>query len=297
MKEETFEHLYALKLLSPGAIGDILELSQTSGASIKALLEVAAKFAKQGISEYEVARRTKDAIVLSRLSGNSLRESVELLTVAVGSFKKEGSFFVNKLSKVDDKTSLSLKELSESLIRCASAANDVGLTFDNLISIISSIQKKTAHRGEVIGNALKSIFVRLESSRKDIAYQLGGVYNAAIADALIGILLEKSGESVAEPLENMTLNITEEASKNLNGYSSDIEKLQKLEEKFYQLLNSQLDQTSKLRENGASPTEAELEYLRLLSDNYSQLHKQKNKVRCDYNGYLAELERKSEKKD
>lgn len=53
-------------------------------------------------------------------------------------------------------------KLSDAIDRCGSTAKDAGISFDELIETVEKTQAATERSGAVIGNALKTIFTRIQ---------------------------------------------------------------------------------------------------------------------------------------
>jgi len=143
----------------------LFEVARSTGSSFKDVAAAATEFSRQGLGLEETLRRTRDALILTRLSGLDVVSSTEALTAAVNSFTKEAlttTDVVNKLAAVDAKFAVSSRDLSEALQRVGSSASEAGVSFDELLGIVTSVQQTTARGGAVIGNALKTIFTRIE---------------------------------------------------------------------------------------------------------------------------------------
>jgi TP901 family phage tail tape measure protein len=157
-----------------GAVGDSLfKIAKNTASSFADTAEAAKEFARQGLSVEETLKRTNDALVLSRISGLGAAESVNALTTAINSFNKSGltsSEIINKLVKVDTNFAVSAADLAQALTRVGSAAQDSGVSFEQLISVVTTAQQTTGRGGAVIGNALKTIFTRLK--RPEVLDQL-----------------------------------------------------------------------------------------------------------------------------
>ena len=143
---------------------NISKLTATSfNDASKALLE----FSRQGLSAEETLRRTSDALTLTRLAGLGAEASVAALTATVNGFSKSGlttTQVLNKLVAVEQAFAVSARDLSEGLARTGQAAQEAGADIDQLNALISAAQQRTARGGAVIGNALKTIFTRLQRS-------------------------------------------------------------------------------------------------------------------------------------
>jgi len=143
----------------------LFNVAKQTGSSFNQVTEAAIEFSRQGLSLEDTLKRTRDALILTRLAGLDVVSSTEALTSAVNSFTKEAlttTDVVNKLAAVDAKFAVSSRDLSEAVKRVGSSASEAGVSFDELLGIVTSVQQTTARGGAVIGNALKTIFTRIQ---------------------------------------------------------------------------------------------------------------------------------------
>lgn len=146
---------------------DIFNVSRDVGVSFKETAEVANEFARQGLSLNDTLTRTSDALKLVRLSGLSTTEAVSSLTAIVNTFKDEAldsSTAVEKLANTAAAFAVSERDFSLALQRAGASASGAGASFDEMLGLISALQERTARGGAVIGNGLKSIFVRVQKT-------------------------------------------------------------------------------------------------------------------------------------
>ena len=142
----------------------IFEVAKNTGQSFAVVADGAAELARQGLSAEETAKRLNASLILTRVSGLDAVSSVNSLTAALNGFTSAGltaESVVNKIIAVDTAFAVSAKDLAEGFQRAGSTAEDAGVSFDELLGLITSVQQKTARGGAVIGNAFKSIFTRL----------------------------------------------------------------------------------------------------------------------------------------
>jgi TP901 family phage tail tape measure protein len=145
----------------------LFDVAKNTGQTFDVVAKGALELARQGLSTEETLKRINDALILSRLSGLDAQQSVEGLTAAFNSFKETGittSEILNKLVVVSQKYSVSERDLIEGLKRSASVADQAGVSFDELVGIITTVQERTARGGAVIGNAFKTIFARIQDT-------------------------------------------------------------------------------------------------------------------------------------
>ncbi|HHZ96991.1 MAG TPA: phage tail tape measure protein, partial [Flavobacteriales bacterium] len=129
--------------------------------SSKAALE----FARQGLGLTETLKRTADALTLVRLTGVNADKAVSSLTAAVNAFQHTSittTEVLNKFVAVETKFAVSARDLMEGLGRVGSAAVDAKVNFNELNAMVAAVQQQTGRGGAVIGNALKTIFTRLQ---------------------------------------------------------------------------------------------------------------------------------------
>ena len=145
----------------------LFDVAKSTGQSFDTVAKGALELARQGLGTEETLKRINDALILSRLSGLDAAASVEGLTAAYNSFKSTGittSEILNKLVVVSQKYAVSERDLIEGIKRSASVADQAGVSFDELVGIITTVQERTARGGAVIGNAFKTIFARIQDT-------------------------------------------------------------------------------------------------------------------------------------
>ena len=151
----------------------IFEIGKNTGQSFTTVADGAAELARQGLKAAETQERLNAALILTRISGLDSVSSVNALTAAINGYTRsalQAEEIVNKIVAVDTKFAVSAKDLADGFQRAGATAEDAGVSFDELLGIITAVQQTTARGGAVIGNALKSIFTRI--SRTDSLAQL-----------------------------------------------------------------------------------------------------------------------------
>jgi len=152
---------------------DLFDIAKSTGQGFNEVAAAATELARQGLGVEETLKRTRDALILTRLSGLDTISSVEALTATINSFNKtalDSTTIVNKLANVDSSFAVSSADLAEAIKRVGTSAQDAGVGFDELLAVVTSVQQTTARGGAVIGNSLKTIFTRIE--RPEVLSQL-----------------------------------------------------------------------------------------------------------------------------
>lgn len=144
---------------------ELFSVAKQSAQSFDVVAEAAKELARQGLTSEQVIGRTSEAMNLMRLSGLQASSSVETLTAVLNTFSEANltaTSAVEKMAAIDAKFAVSSSQLAEGLKRSSAAAVDAGLSYEELLGVIAVVQERTARGGAVIGNALKSIFTRLQ---------------------------------------------------------------------------------------------------------------------------------------
>lgn len=146
----------------------IFRVAQKTATSFDEVAEGALELARQGLSVQETLSRVETALKLVRVAGVDSKEAVAGLTAAVKGFAGSGltvATIADKLAEVDTKFAVSTEDLINGLERASASARVAGVSFDELLSVVTTVQERTQRGGAVIGNAFKTIFARL--SRQD----------------------------------------------------------------------------------------------------------------------------------
>ena len=212
----------------------IFQVAKTTGQSFNTVAEGAAELARQGLGATESAKRLEAALILTRISGLGAEQSVKALTAAMNGFTSAGltaNQVVNKIVAVDTAFAVSAQDLAEGFSRAGSTAEDAGVSFNELLGLITAVEQRTARGGAVIGNAFKSIFTRLSrgSTIEDLkalgvaidANQTGVQKLKALSDALQNI----SDPTVASQIKELAggvfqINVVSAALKDIGDEAS-----------------------------------------------------------------------------
>lgn len=151
----------------------LFDTARQTGSTFENAAKAAEEFSRQGLSVAEVQKRTRDALILSRIAAIDSGEAVTDLTAAINTFNKEGltsTDIVNKLAAVDTRYAVSSRDLGLAISRVGNSAQEAGVSFNELLGIVTAVQQSTQRGGAQIGNAFKTIFTRV--SRPEVLTQL-----------------------------------------------------------------------------------------------------------------------------
>ena len=151
----------------------LFKVAKETGAAFNIAAQAATEYARQGLAVEESLKRTRDALILTRLTGMDSAEAVKSLTAAMNTYGnqiKDTTQLVSKFAAVDVQFAVSAEDFAQAISRTGAAAKGAGVDIDELIGIVTAAQQQTARGGAVIGNSLKTIFTRI--GRVDTLNQL-----------------------------------------------------------------------------------------------------------------------------
>lgn len=212
----------------------IFNVAKSTGQSFDTVAEGAAELARQGLNAAETSKRLEAALILTRISGLDAASSVKALTAAMNGFTSAGltaESIVNKIVAVDTAFAVSAQDLADGFSRAGSTAEDAGVSFDELLGLITAVEQKTARGGSVIGNAFKSIFSRLSRSTtiedlKNLGVQIDASQSGVQKlQALSKALEQTSDPTISNQIKELAggvyqINVVSAALKDLSSESS-----------------------------------------------------------------------------
>ena len=216
--EKSLANINSILNVSAGQLGkfkkEIFDVARNTEQTFDTVAQAALDLSRQGLKAEEVTNRLNDAMILARLSGLGASEAVSGLTAAINSFNREGltsEQVLNKIAAAAVSAAVSERDLIEGIKRSGSVAIEAGVSFDELVGVISALQQKTARGGSVIGNSLKTIFTRLQSLEKLKTMQELGTEITDAAGAILPAtkLIENLATSIRELPDTRKLQIAE----------------------------------------------------------------------------------------
>jgi TP901 family phage tail tape measure protein len=144
-------------------------IAQGTAQDIRNVSAAALEFSRQGLGMAETLKRTEAAMMLTRVAGIDAADATRKLTAAVNSFKDQGigvTEVMDRIIKVEQGFAVDTNDLTSAIERAGSVAVAAGVDFNQFLGIVTAVQERTARGGAVIGNAMKTIFTRLQSESK-----------------------------------------------------------------------------------------------------------------------------------
>lgn len=120
---------------------------------------------QQGLSDEEVTARTDITVKMANAVGQSAETVSEQLTAVWNNFA-DGSqsleYYVDVMTALGAATASSSDEISEGLSKFAAVASTVGLSYEYATAALTTLTSNTRESADVVGNALKTLFARIQ---------------------------------------------------------------------------------------------------------------------------------------
>lgn len=178
----------------------IIQKSKELRVTAQDYAEASQIFYQQGLGDEEVARRSEITIQAAKAAGQSTADMADQLTAVWNTYQMQGDELQRAASvgaKMGAETAVEFKDIAEAMQISASAASQMGVSYDSLAAIIATVGETTKQSASVIGNAYKTIFSRfynLSAAGEEGAVELGRI--SANLKALGVDIMDASGELI-----------------------------------------------------------------------------------------------------
>jgi TP901 family phage tail tape measure protein len=121
---------------------------------------------QQGLNTEEVQKRTDVTVKMMHAAGTSAEEASSQLTAIWNNFydgSKSLEYYADVITALGATTASSSEEISSGLQKFAAIGETVGLSYEYAASAMATITAKSRESAETVGNALKTLFARMQS--------------------------------------------------------------------------------------------------------------------------------------
>lgn len=161
-----------IRIVTNQSIDDMVKFTKQANAAAKELSTTTKAYAdasliyyQQGDSQELAAKKAAITIKASNASfETSAKEMSEYLTSVWNSYQvgaDELERYVDIMANLGAKTATSLEEIATSMQKVAATANTVGVSMEQVSSIIATVSSVTRESAESIGTSYKTIFARI----------------------------------------------------------------------------------------------------------------------------------------
>lgn len=151
-----------------------LQTGKAFGASTKEVLSGFKVFAQQGLQPAEVAKRGKAVSLATNVTTLTTQQAAEAITAGLKVFNEElndsAESMIDSFLAVESQNAVTAGELADVMQRIGSAAQQAGVSFDELSAVTTVIKERTRAPSSTIARALKFMIRNL--SRGPVEAQL-----------------------------------------------------------------------------------------------------------------------------
>ena len=165
---------------------------------------------QQGLSDAEVAERTEVTVKMANAAGQTAQIVSDQMTAVWNNFydgSKSLEYYADVMTALGAATATSTDEIAQGLSKFAAVADTVGLSYEFATAALATITSNTRESADVVGNALKTLFSRIQGLQLGETLEDGvdlNKYSEALAK--IGVdVIDANGNLIAmdEILTNM----------------------------------------------------------------------------------------------
>lgn len=143
----------------------LFNIARDTGQSFDETAKAAERLSKQNLGVAETTKRLREVMILARIAGVDSVEAFNAMTSTLATFKKEGlngSDVIDRLTVANNKFGVSAEVFTEAIQRSGLVAQQAGVNFNQLLGIITAVQRITGRDGAAIGTSLTKVFAGLE---------------------------------------------------------------------------------------------------------------------------------------
>lgn len=162
--------------------------------------EAALIYYQQGLEEEDVLKRTDTTIKMANVTGENAADVSSYMTAIWNNFdngSKSLEYFGDVITALGAETAASSEEIAGGLEKFAAIGETVGLSYEYATTAVTTIIDKTRQSEDVVGNALKTIFARIQG------LQLGEIQEDGVTLNKYSEALQKVGISILDSTGQM----------------------------------------------------------------------------------------------
>lgn len=167
--DSALNEIYVVSNLTSTAVNglkaDFINMAKDTGVAIDDVTRSAVLFYQQGLNTEEVLEMTKVTSEFAKVAGIDATEAADQLTAAVNGYclsAEDAVTVADKFNKVAAASAADIGELSTAFSKAAAQANQAGVSMDNYLAYIATMEEATREAPENIGTSLKTIFSRMD---------------------------------------------------------------------------------------------------------------------------------------
>lgn len=130
--------------------------------SVADVTSAAADLYRQGISDEEVSVRMEDVLKFAKVAGIKAEEASKIITTALSNnLVSSSSEAMDALVALGDSAATTASEIAKGMQKSAASAKQAGVSYEELVTMLTIITSKTQLGGNQAGTALQTLMYRL----------------------------------------------------------------------------------------------------------------------------------------
>ena len=144
-------------------LGDtLLKKAVDLKTSVSSITNTATALYRQGLSDEEVNERLDEIVKFSKVTKVKPEDATKLITVAMNSgMVKSSSEAMDVITALGDSAATTAGEITKGMQKSIYAAKEAGVTYQQLVAMLTAITSKTQLSGTTAGTTLQTIFSRM----------------------------------------------------------------------------------------------------------------------------------------
>lgn len=177
-----------------GLKSNFISMAKETGMALDDITRSATLFYQQGLNTNDVMIMTEVTSEFAKVAGIDATDAADKLTAAVNGYclaAEDAAEVADKFNKVAAASAADINELSTAFSKAAAQANQAGVSMDNYLAYIATMEEATREAPENIGTSLKTIFSRMQQVKEAGTSEDGETDINAVETALksVGITL------------------------------------------------------------------------------------------------------------
>ena len=166
------ESLNNIRIVTGKNIDEMADFAKEANKAAKALSATTTEYTnasliyyQQGLDDAEIEERTQATIKMANVTGQSAQEVSDQMTAVWNNFddgSKSLEYYADVMTALGAATASSTDEIATGLEKFAAVAETVGLSYEYATASLATITATTRQSADVVGNALKTLFARIQ---------------------------------------------------------------------------------------------------------------------------------------
>lgn len=166
------ESLNNIRIVTGKSVEEMADFAKEANSAAKALSTTTTAYTdasliyyQQGLDDQQVQERTNVTVKMANVTRESAEDVSQQLTAVWNNFDKGGEnleYYADVMTALGAATASSTDEIAEGLEKFAAVADTVGLSYEYATSALATVTATTRQSADIVGNAFKTLFARIE---------------------------------------------------------------------------------------------------------------------------------------